>query len=346
MKYKILSVGRKLPTNYINIGDYIQGVASAQFLPSIDGFVDREEIGVYQEEECVVVMNGWFMHYPKNWPPSEKIHPIFLAFHINSNFKDPLLSEESIQYLKDHEPIGCRDYYTRDLLEKKGINAFFSGCMTLTLGEKYHNEKKNGKVIFVDPFFDIPTNPFYIFGNLLFLIANYRSIKTIADKFEYNWHHNLFHKLIISFFYRQYIRLFDHGTLVNAEYICQESPKYKYEYPTEEARFHEAERLIKKYATAALVVTSRIHCALPCLALETPVLYVENTDQAETSACRLGGLYDLFNVIKSTNGNLHTSFKCEVPISSKSNIKNKTAWKEIAEKIKKDCCTHLSVFNK
>ena len=33
-----------------------------------------------------------------------------------------------------------------------------------------------------------------------------------------------------------------------------------------------AKNLLNKYASAKLVITSRIHCAIPCLSLGTPVL--------------------------------------------------------------------------
>lgn len=87
------------------------------------------------------------MHYPENWPPSKQIIPLFVALHINSNFKEQLLSAKSIEYLKKYEPIGCRDYYTMNILRAKGIDAFFSGCMTLTLGRCYHSEKKTIRFI-------------------------------------------------------------------------------------------------------------------------------------------------------------------------------------------------------
>ena len=40
MKYKLLAVSTE---REVNIGDYIQALASAQFLPHIDGFIQREE---------------------------------------------------------------------------------------------------------------------------------------------------------------------------------------------------------------------------------------------------------------------------------------------------------------
>lgn len=134
MKYKLLSIRGESQTN---IGDYIQALASAQFYPNADGFVNREELKNYDGEECAMIMNGWYMHHPEQWPPSDKINPLFVAVHFNSLSKDKLLSDESIAYLKRHEPIGCRDLYTCDMLKSKGINAYFSGCMTLTLGYKY-----------------------------------------------------------------------------------------------------------------------------------------------------------------------------------------------------------------
>jgi hypothetical protein len=39
-------------------------------------------------------------------------------------------------------------------------------------------------------------------------------------------------------------------------------------------RLVKAERLLQIYSGAKAVITSRLHCALPCLALETPVLFI------------------------------------------------------------------------
>ena len=55
MKYKLLSV--ETANLKPNIGDYIQALAASQFLPTIDGFVNREELSQYDSEECIVIMN-------------------------------------------------------------------------------------------------------------------------------------------------------------------------------------------------------------------------------------------------------------------------------------------------
>ncbi len=63
MKYKLLAVSTE---SYLNIGDYIQALASSQFLPSTDGFIQREELNKYDGADAKVIMNGWYMHRPKN----------------------------------------------------------------------------------------------------------------------------------------------------------------------------------------------------------------------------------------------------------------------------------------
>lgn len=337
MKYQVLSIGKKIPTDFINIGDYIQGVASAQFLPRLDGFIDRELVGKYEGELSKVIMNGWYMHYPENWPPSKQIIPLFVALHINSNFKEQLLSPKAIEYLKKYGPIGCRDYYTMNILRAKGIDAFFSGCMTLTLGCCYHSEKKNNKIYFVDPYFKTPSSLKEFLYNSLYLLKHWKTICVIASKFEFYWHRGFFYRVVVTSFYRQYIKLFSKEVLLNAEYVCQESKRYKNNFKDEEERFAEAQRLVEEYAQAKYVVTSRIHCALPCLGLETPVIYVENKQQSDTSACRLDGLRELFNIIENDNGVLRSLFPIELPLTYKSNFSNKPLWYNIAEKLKNIC---------
>lgn len=111
--------------------------------------MDKENIAYIHRDklndvnyESKAIMNGWFSHYPENWPPSDKIYPLFVSFHINSAVYDTLLSDKSIEYFKKYEPIGCRDKTTAEKLQEKGVNAYFSSCLTTTLGYKYHSAKK------------------------------------------------------------------------------------------------------------------------------------------------------------------------------------------------------------
>ena len=69
-----------------------------------------------------------------------------------------------------------------------------------------------------------------------------------------------------------------------------------------ETRFKDASDLIDRYAQAKMVITSRIHCALPCLALGTPVYFINSGYTTKSSLNdRFEGLIELFNVIGPEN---------------------------------------------
>lgn len=59
---------------------------------------------------------------------SEKIIPVFLGLSLLS----PIIVPEDIEYLKKHEPIGCRDQYTVNVLRNYNICAYLFGCITQT----------------------------------------------------------------------------------------------------------------------------------------------------------------------------------------------------------------------
>lgn len=81
-----------------------------------------------------VLAFGWFMHPTFDagfgFPFPEQVRPIFVSFHLN---KPDMLDDEAIAYLRDHAPVGCRDWQTVVALRQVGVPAFFSGCMTTTV---------------------------------------------------------------------------------------------------------------------------------------------------------------------------------------------------------------------
>ena len=129
---------------------------------------------------------------------------------------------------------------------------------------------------------------------------------------------------------------------MNSIYVNQESMYYKVHSKTDAERLAEAERLVKMYAKASLVITSRIHCALPCLGLETPVIYLEKGNDIEESKCRLGGLSDLFNIVKIDNGTLIPQFDAALPITPSNHPSNKDAWRSLANELKRRCREFVS----
>lgn len=127
--------------------------------------------------------------------------------------------------------------------------------------------------------------------------------------------------------------MFTDEVLMNAEYIQHEIPDTLL---SDKKKFEFAKSILKKYSTAKYVVTSRIHCALPCLSMGTPVLYVENVNQSEASYCRLNGLRELFNIIEYDKGNLTSNF-VKKKITSSSVFKNKEDYKMYYDKLSVAC---------
>lgn len=322
----------------INIGDYVQALAAQQFLPSTDVFLEREtDLREYNGEDLKMIMNGWYMNHPENWPPSDKIKPLFVALHINRCGLPGFLDDRSIAYFKKQGQIGCRDTKSVKLLRDKGVDAYFSGCMTLTLGQKYKSNKRGDKVYVVEPYCAtaslIANHKFLSLITFIYLAVNWLSVKNITRKKHQNGIKALFYN---AFFLMQYSKVFDKQMLVNAEYINQYNYDIQKEYPTQQEKLDYAETLVRKYSEAACVITSRIHCALPCLGLETPVVFVQLKGDSDYSTDRFGGLINLFNVMTWDGLNLQnplTSFKI-----GKSNFpKNKDDWKSIANNLIKKC---------
>lgn len=256
-----------------NLGDDIQSLAAAQFLPKIDFYIDRDHMSHSKSKgNLSLILNGWFMHpalgyspsggswlkrgqrlltrirgKELDWPPPSNFHPLFLSFH---GGKELLFSRRFKNYYKKFEPIGCRDYYTVERFKKNGINAYFSGCLTLTFPR--YAGKREETIYFVDP---------------LGPSDGYKFPKPGEPGFKTElW--NCFPEEI-----RQ--------TSVYLSHECHSKDA--------QARLALARKLLALYARAKLVVTSRLHCALPCLAMETPVIFLYNDFEEK----RFRGLVDL-----------------------------------------------------
>ena len=305
---------------HYNVGDYVQSLAAQGFVGKPDYYINRERASKFSEENAKLIMNGWFTHTKNNsWIPSEKIDPLFVAFHINSNAVDSILSKEGISYLKKHQPIGCRDINTLKLLESVGIKAYFSGCLTLTL-DRYKKENIERKGIYiVDPLYNYPQSK-YMFSSMK------QAIKGVikGDILKLNKLDNHLSKI------------FTKELLCNAHYECQVLPSQGVSH---DRRFEHANNLLEKYSTAELVITSRIHCALPCLAMGTPVIYVNGFDNF-VDTCRFEGILDLFNRIDvdPKSGKFKTNFDFSgSKIDKDVKIVNKNDYLRLADDMKEIC---------
>lgn len=304
-----------------NIGDYIQSLAATQYLPRVNSFINRENLDEFVGETTKLIMNGWFTHNPKHWIPSSSILPLFVAFHINASHKDGILTPQGIEYLKKHSPIGCRDYYTTRLLQENGIDAYFSGCLTLTLDKCYKvsDDERTDEIFIVDPVFNLPS-----FREIFSSIKQTLHAIKVGDLKQALQRNKLLGNII------------DKRLLKEATYTHHMIPP---NHLSHLERFEMAKNLLERYAKAKLVITSRIHCALPCLALGTPVIFV-NAFKDESNKSRLEGLVDLFNRIDLdiSTGEFAANFKMDNgKITHRTILSNPVKYEKISDSLKEIC---------
>lgn len=321
MKYGLLKYEEN--AQFFNVGDNIQSLAAKQFLPRVDELINREKLGEYEGEELKMILNGWFTHNAQNWIPSESINPLFVSFHINNTAAPFMLTEKGINYLKKHQPIGCRDQYTVDLLKSKDIEAFFTGCLTLTLDTyKVDDSERTDNIYIVDPLYGYTTKRKVT-----------RNYKTFLRSIQSG-------KILELGKREKHLKGFlDQELIDSAIHINQEPDANTY---TDDEKFAMAEDLLNKYARAKLVITSRIHCALPCLAMGTPVIFI-NGFETFVDSCRFDGIIDLFNRVdvNSKTGEFTTNFNLNGKITKDLNIKNFEKHHVLAEPLKKMCNEYI-----
>ena len=260
-----------------NIGDYIQTKAVLDLV----GFnnikiLDRENLDKYDDNVIQTIINGWFMESPENWPPSEKIKPLFISFHLNPSIETELLKDESIKYFKSHEPVGCRDIYTRDILLEKGINAYYSSCITTTIDRNnYLKSKTQAEGIIVIGAFD----------RLKPTLDYKSSVKLLISIFKYPFK-KIGYSLKLSKFNRH---------LNNQNYkIKRYNQLTKRPIKSHNEGLNLASEMLEKIAESEVMITSRIHAALPALAMGLKVIFIDQGLDHVNHKHRLSGLINYF----------------------------------------------------
>jgi len=341
---------------YKNIGDYIQSLAQIHFSGAEDVlYVDKERISDFNGNGAKVrtILNAWWIVFTKYWPPSEDIEPLLLSMHISPSKADGMLSEEGISYLKKHGPVGCRDRGTEEILKKRGVDCYYSGCLTLTLGLRYKNPETKDKVMFVDPYIeavrdeDGKFSASLMLSNMLYGVTKLSKIAKLFSKFDHFYCNSGRFKSLrkfacVSAFYRTYRNKFSDEILFGAKYLTQAVKIGDGTiYNTEEEKMQLAEQFVVDYSDASLVITSRIHCALPCLGLETPVLFVHSEGVGHVrDPGRFGGIVELFNVLKYRNFNLLSedqNIPNKINRENLKDIKNKNSYIKIMENMASKC---------
>jgi polysaccharide pyruvyl transferase WcaK-like protein len=69
---------------------------------------------------------------------------------------------------------------------------------------------------------------------------------------------------------------------------------------SEDENLRYADELLKKYASARLIITSRIHAALPATGMNTPCIFIKPANTSEADKSRFPGLLDFLNTMTHT----------------------------------------------
>lgn len=316
--YGILIREGKTTGDIKNIGDFVQSIAQKQFLKDKEKrYVEIEELSSFESDEKVnVIMNGWFMHKPEEFPPAECINPLFISFHLTPPKEKDFFTPQTVNYLRKYQPIGARDYQTVELMERHGIKAYMSGCLTLTLGKEYGRQVHDGKYLIVDPYIEL--------GGDLKISRSKQIIKTLywGIKYfvkachlqrKYIYQHTLGAKLppkISRFleaatFYAIYSERFADEILLNADFKSVIVDNHL----SIDDKFELADSMLREYAKAKFVITSRLHVAFPCLAMDTKNVFVvpsqENEDKTVNRYTgRLKGLEDTVTILELKKGKI------------------------------------------
>ena len=296
---------------YKNIGDYVQSVAAAQFSGPAPALVEREHLSDYSGEPVKLVMNGWFMFHPEKFPPAAQITPLFVSFHVRPKAEAAFFTPATTAYLKAHEPIGCRSRDMVDMLARHGIRGEFSSCLTLTLGASFRHRADAVRPVFVDPWFVRPSrkkgwwrSAWWMMIHAALALSHPIASVRLSRKFKafVNWPMIAWFPARIAYaavFYRIYSTLFAPEVLLEADYVCHAVAKAK--DGGDDRCLELAKRMLHRYETASFVVTSRLHCTLPCIGMGTPVWTVVNPRMATG---RFGGNEDFMNLIDLSDGRL------------------------------------------
>lgn len=239
-----------------NIGDDIQAYAASRFLPKIDYMIDRENLESFVPRK------------------KEYVATIMNAWYIHDKFNfniSPYIYPCFISMFLKKFPY------------EKGI----------TLGVDYINDnvinmlKKHGPVgtrdLHTKKIMDNLGVDNYFSGCMTLTINKFKNIK----KSDY---------IVTVGLKKEEIDYIKSKTNRPVKVFKQDVKKGSFSDETWEQRKKRVEDTLKLYQGAHMVITNKLHCSLPCLALETPVLLLYDTSFSENKD-RIGTYLKCLNYI-------------------------------------------------
>lgn len=222
-----------------NIGDDVQSYAMERFLPHVDYIVDREHLdSFYTEtgEKIAAIFAGWYMHRPLNFPPSPFLKVLPISIHFNSALG-------KCKYVFDECGV-------KWLKEVSPIGCRDEGTLKMLEELGIPSYLSGCITLTLEPFKDTPKHGKIVLSDVHESIIDFVKAHTKKET------------VIISHNPWKLLPFFSENTSIQQMTWSQ--------------RHYLVEKLLKLYQGASLVITSRLHAALPCLALGTPVLLVTN----------------------------------------------------------------------
>lgn len=131
-----------------NLGDDVQALAAALLLPRVDAYVDRDRLDqVRLPTPHHLIMNSWFAIKRYNAVPSASIVPHYFGQCVG---RPELLNEAWLSEWRQRGPIGVRDTGSLALLQERGIDAYYSGCLTTWMGRFIEPVRRREGIVFLD----------------------------------------------------------------------------------------------------------------------------------------------------------------------------------------------------
>jgi hypothetical protein len=244
------------------LGDDFWAYAQSLFYPRIDYLIDNTTIYNFKSkdnEKVATIVSAFVepLNYEYAFMPPSNIVPFFVGSYFRSTMWEYIENDCVLKYLKSVGPIGCRSKSNVKKLQSHGIDAYFTGCITLTL-PKVDKKKLTSKYICC---VDVPD-----------YVVDYVK-KSVGDNFE--------------------VRRMSHEI-----WTWSEEEQKRYSELSIYERFEKIKRYIEIYANAYCVVTSKLHCAMPCLTQDTPVLLTVPEDGYGVFDMqdRMGDFFELFHL--------------------------------------------------
>ena len=248
----------------------MQSLAGAQYLPCVEAWVDHTALASHRppapHSSTLALGNAWWG--ATGWgaftlPPSPSLR--LLLTSVNINDWRSVSSPASLSYLRREGPVGARDTKTLAQLLANRVPARFSGCLTLTLSPLLR--WGGGGVVVVDTAVGGGgwQGEAWVGGE-----KQLEAVSTLVPN------------------------------LTRDEVVTYSHNVGSYSDVSFHHHFQHAYHSLLAVGGARLVVTSRIHVALPAVALGTPVIFVflEGAEEALPGGGgrRTAGLQDLFHL--------------------------------------------------